>query len=114
MVRQRVTHDWLFTGSPTQPKLAQEAAISGAGDVAAGLYFGPGYAGITGMRALLRKHADKIDRKTHMELNRMLFHNPKGARRMLYEILSPTPRPAGLLARGTAATMPLAPGLLME
>ena len=114
LVRQRGTHDWLFTGSPTQPKLAQEGAVSGAGDLAAGLYFGPGYAGITGMRALLRKHADKIDRQTREELNRMLFHNPEGAAKMLHEILSPTARPAGALARRAAATMPLMPGLLME
>ena len=95
--------------------MAQEASYaSGAGEAAVGLHFGPAYAGVKGLRWLLQKHADKIDRKTRMEINRMLFYNPEGAAKMLQEILAPTGRAPGLLTKGTAATAPLMPGLLME
>tara|TARA_R110002020_G_scaffold180918_1_gene375672 strand:- start:456 stop:2366 length:1911 start_codon:yes stop_codon:yes gene_type:complete len=113
LVRQRKTHDWLFAGSATQPKLDQ-SEMKMLHDVSAGLFFGPVYPMIIGLRKVLKKHGAKIDRQTRAQINRMLFDNPRGAAAMIQEILSPTARPRGRLAQRATAYTPVTAGLLAE
>lgn len=113
LARQKGTHDWLFTGSATQPKLDQ-SEMKMLHDVAAGGFFGPGYVAVMGLRKILEKHGTTIDRQTRAEINRMLFDNPRGAASMIQEILSPTVRPRGRLAQRTTAYTPVTAGLLAE
>ena len=88
LTRQKKTHDWLFTGSASQPKLEQAAGAdrvaSMAGQAAMG---GPGYAVLSGIGSTLKNRARLGNQKTLEEVNKLLFRHPGGPQKAIADFM---------------------------
>ena len=88
LTRQKKTHDWLFTGPSTQPKLEQAAGAdrvaSMAGQAVVG---GPGYAVLSGIGSTLKNRARLGNQKTLEEVNRLLFRHPGGPQKAIDDFM---------------------------
>jgi hypothetical protein len=83
LTRQKKTHDWLFTGSPTQPKQVQSSGADQVASMAGRAVYGPEVALVGGLTGAWKNHVRRGDQKTLEEVNKLLFRHPGGPQKAI-------------------------------